>query len=123
MAVPNQKIVRTRNKSTSSPFAQYSKSEMRNAAANLTSSGFYLWLEFCGNQQDYEMEASCKFFCDYWGMGKSSYHRAFAELIEKNYLVEEASGSNIYNFYSTPVRPKTSLRETISTLIDQQEEF
>jgi hypothetical protein len=71
---------------------------MQQAAINLDAGAFKLWIYFAKEQQDYEFALSSKAVKENFGIKKTQYDNAIAQLITKGYLYPIAAGSNKYIF-------------------------
>lgn len=103
-SVPNQRSIGV-NKEACDKDMLYTKIniEALNAAMrNLRPTAFNLWLYFAENQDKYRFYLSCKDACITCGFGKTAYHKAFDELVDKYYLIRDVDNHSHYEFYETP---------------------
>ncbi len=97
----NQKTVTVHKPSYTENFLQVSKDEWMDAFANLTRSGFGLYLYCSGNKNGYEFGLSSQAVQNDLGISDSSYRRAVEELLVTGYFIE-GSHSKTLHFYTTP---------------------
>lgn len=69
------------------------------AARNLNGAALKLYLYFLSNTDGYHKDFSPQHFCNIYGCSRSSAARAFDELVEQNYIIQEGSK---YYFYERP---------------------
>ena len=102
----NQKLVVVKKPAYDGNFIQIGKDEWQYAARNLKPTTMLLYMYLAGNKNDYYLALSHTAIEDAIGMSKNTYHRAVAELIEKNYLVQTNGKSDLdyetYCFYTYP---------------------
>lgn len=99
---PNQKTIRIEKEQCdkNNLYALYNLNALQSAMLDLKGETFKLWCYLNKNQNGYTLALS-KVDALRWGIGsKSSYDRAIAELIQKEYLVN--TQGNCYNFYELP---------------------
>ena len=100
---PNQKHITVFKEPCSSKniYAMINIEAMKNAAQQLKSAAFKLWMYFAKNQQHYELDLSSKVVESEFGMKKDMYDNAVHELIDKGFLILQ-QGKTIYHFYELP---------------------
>jgi len=117
MSYPNQKSIGIYKAPCNSEnlFAQINIEAMFNAMRQLKSTAFKLWLYFAANQNGYSFYLSGKHACGVCGIGKTSYHEAFNELVDKYYLRQDTRNKNHYDFFEIPQddQPEKEIEVTI----------
>ena len=107
MSVENQNIVhimpRDFTDGKSAPFGRYHRVDSARAMRTLSHVGFKLWFALCMNKDNFDLELSQAALQKEFGIKKTSYYNAIAELESNGYLHKIKAGSNIYRFYETPV--------------------
>lgn len=102
MSVPNQrKIIIERERESlfcSKDFFKVTTKNLQLAMYNLKPSAFMLWIYFADNKNGYVIDVYVVDFINKTGLSRSSYNRAFEELIEKGYLIKSHKQSNLYLF-------------------------
>lgn len=83
-------------------YAKINIDAMNYAMRDLKPNTFKLWLYFAENQDKYQFYLSAMHACKTCGFGKSGYHKAFDELVDKYYLVRDLSDRDFYQFYESP---------------------
>ena len=99
VTVPNQFTLKIKKEKCDKEnhFAQINLIALQDAMVDLSGEAFKLWLYLAKNQNNYTLALS-PVDAIKWGIGsRSSYNRAKAQLIEKNYLIE--TSPNHYDFY------------------------
>lgn len=125
--VPNQlfgKICKPKYKEKGMKFMYIGIDEIREAAKNLTPSGFKLYLYFAENEDGWEFNLSPKNFQKAYNLAESTYRKAKQELIDKGYIVEHKH--NHFVFYSCPadaVVPLDEIRKEINRLAGHIKEY
>lgn len=74
---------------------------LKNAMNELKGEQLKLWLYFAKNQNNYNFDLSQKAAAE-WGIKKSAYYDNVEKLIEKGYLQQKDSNSNIFYFTEKP---------------------
>ena len=97
----NQKTVTVHKPLYTENFLQVSKNEWMDAFANLTRSGFGLYLYCSGNMNGYRFALSSQAVQNALGISDSSYRRAVEELLANGYFIEENNNKTLH-FYTTP---------------------
>lgn len=100
MAAPNQRIIyiqRMTDKLTKD-FFKIGHKQLTQAASDLSSNAFKLFIYLCDNKADYRLELSSKHFIAWSNTSESTYDRAFKELREKGYLINAKDKKNVYLF-------------------------
>ena len=102
----NQKLVVVKKSSYDGNFIQIGKEEWQYAARDLKATTMLLYMYLAGNRNDFQLALSHADIEKAIGMSKNTYHRAVAELIEKNYLVKSDGkiklDYEIYCFHTKP---------------------
>lgn len=125
--IPNQlfgKICKPKYKEKGMKFMYIGIDEIREAAKNLTPSGFKLYLYFAENEDGWEFNLSPKNFQKAYGLAESTYRKAKQELIDKGYIVEHKH--NHFVFYSCPADaavPLDEIRKEINRLAGHIKEY
>lgn len=85
-------------------YATINLNAMEAAAQDLQAGAFKLWIYFSKNQDKYHFELSSKDALNSFGMKKTQYDTAIAELIKKGYLrpVEGKEHANSWDFFEIP---------------------
>lgn len=98
--VPNQKIIQV-NKEKVGRDNLYTTISLQglDEAAKLPKNAFKLWSYLVKNQDKYSFALSCKDFCSWAAVSKSTYETAVKDLIQNGFLVQKKDGSNIYQFF------------------------
>ncbi len=96
----NQRTVKIHKPTYSGNFVQVDIDDWRKAYANLTRSGFGLYLYCCGNKDDFKLEISIAAVQNALHISDSSYRRAVEELLEHGYFIKRTN--IIYDFYTFP---------------------
>lgn len=101
MTVPNQrKIIINKEETKGNLYYCIKMENLEKAMEKLKKPGaIKLYLYFSKNQPGYEWELSGKAFEEWGHVSGNTYSSAFAELVEKGYLVRKNEGSNVYYFY------------------------
>lgn len=101
---PNQRYVKVNKKECSQKelYAKINIEAMNNAMRNLKPNAYKLWCYFAKNQDNYELWLSQLDVHEVTGMSESTYHRAFDELANKQYLIPANSSGRYYKFYEIP---------------------
>lgn len=102
---PNQKIIQKIHKQPCSPtnlYARFNLNALNNAACNLDSGAFKLWVYIAKNKDTdkFKLALSNKRIEIEFGMKKKQYDNAIHTLIDKGYLVC-INGTN-YEFFEEP---------------------
>ena len=100
--VPNQRIIEVNKAPTDKQhlYTANNLSAIDEAAAALQSAGgFKLYIYLAKNQNKYCFALSSADFQLWSGLGIRAYNTAFAELVDKGYLVKSKKQSNLYAFY------------------------
>ena len=120
--VPNQKVIQVHKEKCdkNNLYATININALQQAAQNLDAGPFKLWVYFAKNQNDYTFALSRSAVEQQFGMKKSQYDKAVAELIEKNYLV--VLKTNHYIFNEIPVVLKTNHDSSIENIPQSQQE-
>lgn len=113
-SVPNQKKFDI-NKRQWRLYLMIGFEEIRTAAKELTHGALKLYLYLSENVDNYEGWLSPKDICDKYGMSKSTYDRAKAELISKGYIVEEG---NQVHFYTNKEDSEIGIQKLKQRLIE-----
>lgn len=101
---PNQRCIKI-NKEKCDKKELYAKINIRAmnfAMRDLKSNTYKLWCYLAQNQNNYEFWLSQVDVNKVAGISKSTYHRAFEELVNKKYLIPENSNGRFYEFYEVP---------------------
>lgn len=100
--VPNQRIIEI-HKDKGTKTNLYTTNVLNNlneAMQKLESkASFKLYMYLAQNQDGYQMALSSQDFFDSSNCGNTAYTTAFAELVEKGYLVQNLFQKNKYDFY------------------------
>lgn len=83
-------------------YAKINIEALNQAMRNLRPAAFDLWIYFAQNQDKYSFYLSCVDACRTCGFGKTAYHKAFDELVDKFYLVRDRNNRTHYEFYELP---------------------
>lgn len=78
------------------------------ASAQLSPSAFKLYLYLCSNKKGYSAILDGARFQKEWGVSRTQYNAAFAQLVEKKFLVLNEE-ENIYHFNG--IKPKEDKKE------------
>ena len=98
MSVPNQKVI-TIHQSTEVPFVKLGINEYQEAFRKMAPCTFAMYLYLAGNREGFSLELSKAAFENATGYTKSSYHRAYKDLVNLGYIYED-NGS--LNFATSP---------------------
>ena len=98
MSVPNQKVI-TIHQSTEVPFVKLGINEYQEAFRKMAPCTFAMYLYLAGNMEGFKLELSKAAFENATGYTKSSYHRAYKDLVNLGYIYED-NGS--LNFATSP---------------------
>lgn len=101
-SVPNQRKITTHKVKSNKDnlYAITNINSLSYAMSVLTHSGLRLWLYLAKNQDNYEFWLSPIDAGAFTGLSVASYHRAFAELKEKKFLIQ--TKKNNFDFYEIP---------------------
>lgn len=108
---PNQKVVEIRKAKLKSVM---NIKFNRTAQANLSLSGYALYMHFMCNLHGYREILSIKAVTETTALGEKAYYKAVKELIEKKYMIkiEDPDIPNYYIFYEDPsLNPKKSCEQ------------
>lgn len=99
---PNQKVIQVKKEKCDKQnyYAAINLNALENAATQLKSGAFKLWVYFAKNQDGFTLALSNKAVADTFGIKKDQYDNAVKELIEKGYLLK--TSSNHYTFSEIP---------------------
>ena len=100
---PNQRKISI-NKDSCGNGELYTKiriQSMNYAMENLSATTYKVWCYLAQNRNKYSMWLSPVDVCDITHISKSTYHRAFKELVDKSYLVRSEK-KNKYDFFESP---------------------
>ncbi|MBQ8616756.1 MAG: hypothetical protein IJ418_04490 [Clostridia bacterium] len=97
---PNQRTVTIHKPAYIGNFVQVDIDDWQEAYADLTRSGFGLYLYCCGNKDDFKLELSSAAVQNALHISDSSYRRAVEELLEHGYFIQKTNTK--YDFYTTP---------------------
>ena len=122
--VPNQKVVQIQKEKVgkNNLYAVISLKGI-DEAATLPKTAFKLWMYLVKNQDKYSFALSCKDFCRWAGVSKSTYETAVKELIERSYLVRKEEGSNVYIFYEMPQNDEVIMIENPAGTVSEKQAF
>lgn len=98
MSVPNQKTI-TIHQSTEVPFVKLGIREYKEAFRKMPPATFALYLYLAGNMEGFKLELSKAAFENATGYAKSSYHRAYKDLVNLGYIYED---NGHLNFGTSP---------------------
>ena len=100
--VPNQKIIKVNKEicNSNNYYAAINLNALENAAKDLKSGAFKLWVYFAKNQNNFTFALSSKAIEDNFGIKIKQYNNAVQELVEKGYLIQE--NGNVYIFKEQP---------------------
>ena len=76
---------------------------MYEAYRTLNATCLVVYLYLAGNQEGYELALSPRAISQTVGMPESTVRDQINKLIAYRYLVPKREGSNVYDFYETPV--------------------
>lgn len=100
--VPHQRVI-TVNKEPADKQHLYTVNNLAavdEAARYLQSKGgFKLYYYIAKNQHNRQFALSSQDFCAWGGIGIAAYNTAFAELVEKGYLVPKEDSKTVFIFY------------------------
>lgn len=100
---PNQRKISI-NKDSCGNGELYTKiriQSMNYAMENLSANTYKVWCYLAQNRNKYSMWLSPADVCDITHISKSTYHRAFKELVDKSYLVRSLEKKNKYDFFES----------------------
>ena len=101
---PNQRLIRIQKSNyRKSKFFILGLEEVKYAMNALSGTAFKLYIYIMSNNDNFEFWISYSHVHKITGMSKSSYHRAFNELVEKKFLRLFKGHSNLYKAYDTEV--------------------
>lgn len=83
-------------------YCKINNDAMSAAMRDLKPNTFKLWLYFAKNQNKYTFWLSAVDVHNFTGMSRSTYHRAFDELVDKFYLIRDPEDTRHYDFYERP---------------------
>lgn len=83
-------------------YAKINKDALNEAMRSLRPTAFNLWIYFSQNQDKYSFYLSCVDVCRTCGIGRTAYHKAFDELVDKGYLIRKEGSRISYEFYEEP---------------------
>ena len=124
--VPNQKIIKVNKEicNSNNYYAAINLNALENAATQLKSGAFKLWVYFAKNQDGYVFGLSNKAVAETFGIKKDQYDNAIADLIQKGFLIE--TSKNKYKFCE--LAEKTTLNcgekpflKVVETITEKQE--
>ena len=99
----------------SNTYATINLVALEKASCDLNGVAFKLWVFFAKNQQDYEVDMWINNIEEFGIPKGGSYDRAWKELVDKGYLVQNGTKTN-FTFYEIPLTTKTELsNESIVT--------
>ena len=103
MGVPNQKhiIIKKSPCNKENIYAMINIDALNTAMNDLKGELFKLWVYFAKNQDNYNFDLSQKAATE-WGLKRSAYYDNVDKLIEKGYLQQKDSNSNIFYFTEKP---------------------
>ena len=109
MSVQNQRIVTIHKDNVQkTPFLSININLMRKVYNDLKNAySFFIYLYLCSNTDGFNLEFSPKAIENEYGFAQSTARDHFKKLVEKGYLVQKHSKSNIYDFYAEPEHLKT----------------
>ena len=71
-------------------YLKISRSILKKASYNLSGNALKLYLYFCSNSNNWKLSLSSKVFCEeFANITKPTYRKAFKELEEKGYLIQQ----------------------------------
>lgn len=98
----NQRTVTIHKPTYSKNFVQVDIDDWQEAYADLTRSGFGLYLYCCGNKDDFKLELSSAAVQNALHISDSSYRRAVEELLERGYFIPKNKTNTKFDFFTTP---------------------
>ena len=98
----NQRTVTIHKPTYSKNFVQVDIDDWQEAYADLTRSGFGLYLYCCGNKDDFKLELSSAAVQNALHISDSSYRRAVEELLEHGYFIPKNKTNTKFDFFTTP---------------------
>ncbi len=114
--VPNQRIIDV-NKAKADKAHLYTVNTLDaidEAASELQSAGgFKLYIYLAKNQDQYTFALSSSDFMIWSGLGKTAYMTAFAELVNKGYLIQSDRQKNRFAFYDVSQKKQKEDDENI----------
>ena len=97
---PNQRKITVKKESIKDgDFLTLNRLSFEKALCDLTHGALRLYLYLSGNADNFEFWLSKSHLCNTTGLSRSSYKRAFAELMQKGYII---GNNNSYIFYESP---------------------
>lgn len=113
--VPNQKIIKVNKEicNSNNYYAAINLNALENAAKDLKSGAFKLWVYFAKNQNNFTFALSSKAIEDNFGIKIKQYNNAVQELVEKGYLIQE--NGNVYIFKEQPQTVMTKGNNEVMT--------
>lgn len=109
---PNQKVIKIQKEKSNKEniYSIMNIQALQVAVNQLSHNGLMLWIYLNKNQDKYTLGLSKADILNKWGIGsKSSYDRAVAELIDKQFLIQ-IDNKDDYIFYELPQKYKNNIQ-------------
>ena len=107
--VPNQLVIKIKKEQCNEDtnYMKVNMTALESASKDLKAGAFKLWIYFAKNQSEYTFALSPQHVKNIFGINKTQYNSAKAELINKGYLKQ--MDRNFYHFYEIPITDDTDV--------------